>query len=142
MDPTEANLYELQGATADGQPVTIAYQSGPGTPRLTYRGPGLPPIPGAPSAAVFEVDNEEPELRDTGIGTLASVSLGFVPDGFTVTLTVIIPRVNIVEGVTETVATQAILTQHHTTIQGEKGVKGPLETYTLVPLTGKALTVR
>jgi len=126
----EANYFVLSG---EGTQITFATTSLTGLPLLTYQGPF-----GSHSFTGDQIRRE-----DTGIGELVTAGpLEAVPDLYEVTLTVLVPDVNLIGGRAETpIATLAVLTTHHTSIGGPGGVQGALQTYEAVALQGTAESV-
>jgi hypothetical protein len=74
------------------------------------------------------------------IGTLVSVTLEQVPDLHTLTLTLLVPAINLKSAQTG-FSTKAILTTQHTSIGGPSLVKGALQTYQVLTLQGTARVV-
>ena len=74
------------------------------------------------------------------IGTLVSVTLEEVPDEHTVTLTLLVPAVNLQDR-QATIDTAAILTTQRTGIGGPALVRGALQTYRVLTLRGTASLV-
>jgi hypothetical protein len=72
---------------------------------------------------------------------LITVTLEVIPDLHTLTLTLLVPQINLDEGNESSFSTQAILTTHRTSIGGPNLVKGPLQTYEVVALEGTARLV-
>jgi hypothetical protein len=87
-----------------------------------------------------QVIDFQPEFLDI-FGDLISVPLHplSVPDLRTVTLSVVLPWINLEDPNEATpFSTVAILTTHHTSVGGPPLVKGPRQTYEIVPLEGMA----
>lgn len=80
-------------------------------------------------------------IEETAIGQLVSVRLAQVPDLKIVSLTVLIPDVNVEMGDSVLFDTRLIYTSHHTTIAGPDLVDGPLQTYVSQRLIGQASSV-
>jgi hypothetical protein len=81
------------------------------------------------------------EIRSlpTEIGTLISVTLEVIPDLRTITLSLLIPNVNLPEGKRKNpIETIAILTTASTSIGGPDLVDGQLEAYQILMLKGIA----
>jgi hypothetical protein len=78
---------------------------------------------------------------DLPIGTLVSIEVESVPDASVVTVSVLIPTVNLDDGEAE-LETVAIETTSRTSIAGPDAVAGPLQTYRSVPLRGTARLVQ
>ena len=112
--------------------------------RITY---STTSITGQPQ---FHYQDQQRDLTFTGgdirsldseIGMLITVTLEVIPDLHTLTLTLLIPQINLDEGNESSFSTQAILTTHLTSIGGPNLVKGPLQTYEVVALEGTARLV-
>jgi hypothetical protein len=67
--------------------------------------------------------------------------LEVVPDLHTLTLSVLIPQINLKGGTQSPLSTFAILTTHLRSIGGPGLVEGPLQTYEVVALEGTASLV-
>jgi hypothetical protein len=80
---------------------------------------------------------EEIDSLETRIGKLITVTLETVPDSHELTLTLLLPRINL-EGQSDSFETPAIRTKHLTSIGGPDLVEGPLQTYDTVQLRGTA----
>jgi hypothetical protein len=126
----EANYFVLSG---EGTQITFATTSLTGLPLLTYQGP----------LGSHSFTGDQIRREDTGIGELVTAGpLEAVPDLYEVTLTVLVPDINLIGGSAETpIATLAVLTTHHTSIGGPGGVQGALQTYEAVALQGTAESV-
>jgi len=104
-------------------------------------------ITGAPLFNYEHKDQSREFLGDairvlpTPIGSLVTVTLEIVPDLHTVTLTLLLPAVNLVDGHDAEVRTEAILTTARTSIAGAGLVKGQVQTYDTVKLEGTAQIV-
>jgi len=123
----EPNLFELRGG---GIKVTYSTSSFDGKPRLTYEDQKI--------SLIFQ--GEEIRSLDTEIGLQLTVTLEQIPDLQTVTLTLILPMINL-QGNEGRFRTQAITTTHRTSIGGPDLVKGALQLYRVRPLRGIARTV-
>ena len=126
-EPNQPNLFELTGEYTQI--------------RITY---STTSITGQPQ---FHYQDQQRDLTFTGgdirsldseIGMLITVTLEVIPDLHTLTLTLLIPQINLDEGNESSFSTQAILTTHLTSIGGPNLVKGPLQTYEVVALEGTA----
>jgi len=84
------------------------------------------------SGAKCEIDSLESK-----IGKLITVTLEVIPDSHELTLTLLLPKINL-EGQKSSFATSAIRTKHLTSIGGPALVKGPLQTYDVLSLRGIA----
>ncbi|HYN89322.1 MAG TPA: hypothetical protein VER55_12360, partial [Ardenticatenaceae bacterium] len=77
---------------------------------------------------------------ESEIGRQVTVTLDEVPDLHTVTVTLLIPTINL-EGRESSFATVAILTTARTSIRGPGLVEGPVQSYQCVALKGTARQV-
>jgi len=124
MEPIRPNNFVLKG-----QDMTITYEttSISGQPLLTgqYKGKALNFMGG-------NIRREETE-----IGQLVTVDLRYEPDRATITLTLLIPRINL-EGneSSSPFKTEAIITEHLTSIGGPDLVKGAIQIYRFESLEG------
>ncbi len=123
----EPNLFELRGG---GIKVTDSTSSFDGQPQLTYEDQKI--------SLTFQ--GKEIRSLDTEIGVQLTVTLEQIPDLRTVTLTLILPMINL-QGNESPFRTQAIITTHKTSIGGPDLVKGALQTYRVKPLRGIARAV-
>jgi hypothetical protein len=126
-----ANYFVLGG---EGTQISYATTSLTGLPLLTYQG----------SFGSHSFTGDEILREATGIGELATAGpLESIPDLWEITLTLLVPDVNLIGGYAETpIATVAIITTHHTTIGGPALVQGALQTYEVVALQGTASFVQ
>ena len=121
-----ANRYELAGSN-----ISIYYTaSGPDNEaQLTYRR-------GAKYRRHFVGDDIR--VEQTEIAQLVTVTLHQIPDLKTITLSLLIPSVNLDENHQALFETKALITGHHTTIGGPDWVEGPIQIYHSVKLFGQA----
>jgi len=80
---------------------------------------------------------EEIDSLESGIGAMHTVTLEVFPDSHTLTLTLLLPEINL-KGRREPFETLAIRTRHLTSIAGPDLVEGPLQTYDVLRLRGTA----
>src|SRR4051794_13933863 len=122
-----ANYFVLNGENTQ---ISYATTSLSGVPQLTYQG----------QFGSHSFSGEQIDHVDTDIGELVMVRpLQVIPDLWEVSLTLLVPDVNLVAGGAETpIATVAILTTHNTSIGGPQLVQGALQTYETVALQGTA----
>lgn len=80
---------------------------------------------------------EEIDSLESRIGKQITVTLETVPDSHELTLTLLLPRINL-EGQSDSFETPAIRTKHLTSIGGPVLIEGPLQTYDTVQLRGTA----
>ena len=127
-EPVQANRFEL---TREHRQITYDTTTFTGQPHLTYHDEQRPDLNGTfRRVELLSLDSE--------IGMLITVTLEVIPDLHTLTLTLLIPQINLDEGNESSFSTQAILTTHLTSIGGPNLVKGPLQTYEVVALEGTA----
>jgi hypothetical protein len=126
----KANYFVLNGQDTQ---ITYATDSLSGSHLLTYQGRF-----GSHSFSGRATDREV-----TGIGELVGGGpLESIIDLWDISLTLLVPEVNLIGGGAETpIATVAIITTHHTTIGGPAFVQGALQTYEVVALQGTAAFV-
>lgn len=127
-EPAQPNLFELTGEYTQ---VTYSTTSITGQPQLHYQ-------------------DQQRDLTFTGgdirslaseIGALVTVTLEVIPDLHTLTLTLLVPEINLNEESERSLSTVAILTTHLTSIGGPRLVEGQLQTYEVVALEGTARLV-
>ncbi len=115
-----------------GEDVDIDYWTATdaGEPYLRYRSPD------------GEMEFAGDQVRIAGspeFGTLATVMIGSVADGYTLDLTVLIPDINLAAGDEPTpFSTLAILTKDLTTIAGPRLIEGAIQRYQSIELNGVA----
>lgn len=85
----------------------------------------------------FSGENGEIDSLESTIGKLITVTLEVVEDSHDLTLTLLLPRINL-EGQSDSFETLAIRTKQLTSIGGPGLVEGPLQTYDVVQLRGTA----
>ena len=120
------NTFRLEG---DEIGVLYASTSMTGEPTLAYRD------------ASGEQTFRGPQLRvdDAPFGTLVTVVIASVQDGYSDDLTLVLPQVNLTDGREPTAfSTVAIVTRHRTTIAGPGMLEGQVQTYEAVSLDGTA----
>lgn len=83
----------------------------------------------------------EIRCQETEIGKLVSVTLEQIPDLRTVTLTLLLPAINLGNTTEVHFRTRAILTTARTSIGGPRLVVGALQTYRVLSLQGTASIV-
>ena len=127
LSPNEPNLFELTGATTQ---ITYSTSSFAGQPQLTYRH--------LEDSGTFT--GEEIRVLESEIGRQVTVTLEVIPDLHTVTLTLLVPAINL-DGREARFRTRAILTTQRTSIAGPRLVKGALQTYRVLALRGVARIV-
>jgi hypothetical protein len=126
--PRRPNRFELSGY----EDVELTYDttSIAGQPQLHYR------------HGDHDVSRSGDEIHslETEIGTLVTAEVESVPDSHTLTVSVMLPTINLGEDDAD-FETSAIETTSRTSIGGPNLVTGPLETYEFLPLSGKASLV-
>ncbi len=123
----EPNLFELKGS---GLEIAYSTSSISGQPLFTYQDKKV--------SLTFQ--GEEIRYLETEIGEQVTVTLEQIPDLRTVTLTLLLSKINL-EGTEIPFQTEAIITTHKTSIGGPDLVKGVLQTYRVKPLKGTARRV-
>jgi len=128
MADAAPNMYEL--ACADVL-VTYSTSSIDGTPRFSFQD------------ADDNLSASGPEIgtRPTDLGSEVTVTLDAIPDDRTVTLTLLIPGVNLGDASEASVDTVLIETTNRTSIGGPRLLDGQLQTYRTTMLHGTARLV-
>jgi len=125
----QASQFEFAG------PIVSVYYSPSsfsGAAQLRYRlGDGDP----------LDFSDDDIRVERTEIGQLVSVTVRQVPDLESVTLSLVIPDINLDPGEPTLFESSIILTTNHTTIGGPDLVKGPLQTYWSPKVIGQASSV-
>ncbi len=85
----------------------------------------------------FSGEKGEIGSLESGIGRMVTVTLEIIPDSHELTLTLLLPQINL-EGKGSAFESLAIQTRHLSSIGGPALVKGPLQTYEVLPLRGTA----
>ena len=124
----QPNLFELTGEYTR---ITYSTTSITGQPQFHYHD----------QKRDVNVTGDEIRLLETEIGTLVTVTLEVIPDLHTLTVSLLVPEINLNEGNESPLSTQAILTTHRTSIGGPGLVEGQLQTYEVVALEGTASLV-
>lgn len=127
QDKNAPNRYDLRGASA-GVQITYTLSNVIGKSRLVYRG--------KPREKTFT--GSDIRIAESELGTLVTVTLDQVPDLRTVTLTILLPTINL--GGTSAVPfkTTAVRTTIRTSIAGPRLLKGPIQSYENIALEGTA----
>ena len=89
----------------------------------------------------ISVTGEDIRSLETEIGTLVTVTLEVISDLHTLTVSLLVPQINLNEGDESPLSTPAILTTHRTSIGGPGLVEGQVQTYEVVALEGTASLV-
>jgi hypothetical protein len=128
-DIKEPNDYELG---CDGVELTYSTTSSDGTARFSFRD----------TERKLNFSGEQIRIRATELGTEVTVTLEVIADLQTVTLTLLVPAINLGAETEVQVTTATIETTNHTTIGGPKLITGPLQTYRVIELRGTAKSVQ
>lgn len=128
-ETTQPNLFELAGEYTQ---ITYSTTSITGQPQFHYQD----------QQRDVNVAGEDIRSQDTEIGTQITVTLEVIPDLHTLTVTLLVPRINLGGGTESPLSTLAILTTHRTSIGGPDLVEGQLKTYEAVALEGTARLVQ
>ena len=120
----EPNDFELQG---DDTRIHYTTTSFAGVPQFLYE----------TRDQSLNFSGEDIHLLETEIGKLATVTVEHVPDYRTITLTLLVPAINL-QGEESSIETEVIVTTHHTTVAGQEGVEGQVQTYQTMTLQGTA----
>jgi hypothetical protein len=125
----DANQFEVEGY---GVRITYSKSSFAGGPRFSYRD----------KERSLDFSGSEIRVEATGaLGDLVTVTIEEVPDLRTVTVTLLVPKVNIPDTKESPFETEAVFTTNHTTIGGPSLVQGQLKSYKSVRLAGTAQQV-
>lgn len=129
MKPIRPNKFVLKG-----QDIAITYE--------TTSFSGQPLLSGQYKGETLNFMGKNIRQSETEIGQLVTVTLRYEPDRATITLTLLIPRINL-EGneSSSPFQTEAIITEHLTSIGGPDLVKGPIQKYQFESLEGLASIV-
>jgi hypothetical protein len=125
----QANQYEFASPSVS---VYYSPSSFSGEAQLRYR---------RGNAAPLDFSGDEIRVERTEIGQLVSVTVQQVPDLKVVTLSLVIPDINLDTGAPTQFESSIIFTTNHTTIGGPELVKGPLQTYWSPGAIGQASSV-
>lgn len=123
-DENTPNLYELAGS---GEQISYSVGGFDGRSRLRVDG--------------REFVGDEIGVASTALGSEVTVTTEVVEDLRTVTLTVLLPAVNLREATAAELDTLAIETASATTVGGPHLVEGPVQTYRVIELRGTARSV-
>ena len=125
-DLREPNHYEL---SCDEVALTYSTTSFDGSARVSFRD----------ADRKFDFSGEQIQTRATDFGTEVTVTLEVVADSRTVTLTLLVPAINLGRETAVQFTTVAVETTNHTTIGGPSLITGPLQTYQVIELHGTAI---
>lgn len=126
---TAPNLYELHG---DKLQVTYSTTSIAGQPIFTFQ----------QGRKTLNFKKTEIKTTKTPIGTLVTVLIETVPDLKTVTFSLALPDVNLQQSTKVNIKTVGILTTSKMSIGGPNLVKGAVQAYKVVTLSGTAKAVQ
>jgi hypothetical protein len=129
LDLREPNYYEL---SCDDVELTYSTTSFDGSRRLRFRD----------AERKIDFSGEEIHTRETDLGTEVTVTLETIADLRTVTVTLLVPAINLGQETEVQFATAAIETTNHTIIGGPRLITGPLQTYRVIELHGTAKDVQ
>jgi hypothetical protein len=90
----------------------------------------------------FDFSDEQIQTRATDLGTEVTVTFEVVADSRTVTLTLLVPAINLGQETEIQFTTAAIETTNHTTLGGPSLITGPWQTYRVLELHGTAQSVQ
>jgi hypothetical protein len=128
-DIKEPSRYEL---SCDDLELTYSTTSLDGSARFSFRD----------AERKLDFSGEQIQTRATDLGTEVTVTLETIADLRTVTLTLLVPAINLGQQAEVQIATAAIETTNHTTIGGPRLITGPLQTYQVIELHGTAQDVQ
>lgn len=123
----EPNLYELTGKATQ---ITYSTTSFAGRPQLDFQD----------DDRKLAFSGDEIRTGESELGLLVSVTLEVVPDLHTLTLTLVLPAINL-KGKERKFRTLAVMTSNRTSIGGTALVTGALQTYEILKLRGVARQV-
>ncbi len=130
----EPNLYDLTG---DGVSVSYATSSEAGAPLFVYtEGDTVFSASGYATDTGDGINIDEVAM----VGTIVSMYLDSVADGWTRTLSLVLPEIHLTPG-HDTFDTIAIITTHRMHIGGPAYIQGALQSYEVIPLAGTAAAV-
>jgi hypothetical protein len=121
------NRYELTGRDTE---ITYSTTSFGGQPQLIY----------CYQAVQHTFSGAEIRSLDTEIGQQVTVTIEEIPDLHSITLTLLIPAINL-DGVESPFRTRAIFTTRRSSIGGPRLIKGALQLYRVLALRGVARIV-
>jgi hypothetical protein len=124
----QPNLFQLAGGYTQ---ITYSTTSITGQPQFHYQD----------HKRDVNVTGEDIRPLETEIGTLVTVMLEVIPDLHTLTVSLLVPQINLNEANESPLSTPAILTTHRTSIGGPGLVEGQVQTYEVVALEGTASLV-
>lgn len=126
----EPNLFDLRNEKDDVQ-ISFSTSSFAGDPLLHFRR----------GDQIHSFRGEEIRAVATEFAVQVTVTIEAVPDLRSVTLTLLLPAINLREGRESPVETLAILTTSLTSIGGPQLVEGQIQRYQTIELMGEAQAV-
>lgn len=128
----EPDLFVLYGVGNKDKDVHITYSttSFTGKPIFNYED----------SKGVYSFTGDEIHTQKTAVGTKVTVTLESIPDFRVITLTLLVPTINLDSSERE-FKTIAIRTTSKTTIAGDRFVKGAVQSHEVIRLKGTASSV-
>lgn len=126
----EPNLFELRNDKVDVQ-ITFSTSSFAGDPLLQFRR----------GDEIHSFRGEEIRAVATEFAVQVTVTLEVIPDARSLTLTLLLPAVNLPPSLESPVETLAIFTTSLTSIGGPRLVEGQIQSYSTIELTGTAQAV-
>jgi hypothetical protein len=128
-DFVDANLIEVESC---GVAISYSKSSITGDPRFSY----------TDKDQNLNFAGSEIRVEETGIGELVSVPISNVPDLEVVTVSLLLPKINLSSTEPQSAfETQLIFTTHRTSIGGPSLVAGQLKTYKCLSVEGTAQRV-
>jgi hypothetical protein len=121
------NSYELTGTDTE---ITYSTTSFSGRPLLTYRA----------QSDQRSFSGAEIRSLDSEIGRQVTVTIEQIPDLHSITLTILIPTINL-DRVESRFRTRAIFTTQRSSIAGPRLIKGAVQSYRVLALRGVARNV-
>jgi hypothetical protein len=126
---TEPNLFQLK-ALRPGRSIDYSTSSIAGVPLLDVVWDGQ----------TYSLRGDEIQTLESPLGRMVTLTLSVVPDLEIVTLTFVVPAMN-VDANGEPLRTFAVKTTNRTSIGGPALIKGQLQTYKRYTLSGRAQNV-
>lgn len=125
-DFVDANLFNVESC---GVAISYSKSSITGDPRFSY----------TDKDQSLGFSGSEIRVEPSEIGDLVTVTIETVPDLRTVTVTLLVPTVNVPQfGTEEDFKTVAIFTTHRSSIAGPSVIEGQLKTYNCLDVEGTA----
>lgn len=128
----EPNEFSLHGVGKTNKDVHISYS----TTSIT----GKPLFSYSDAKGTHSFTGDEISTQETGIGTMVTVTLKVIPDGYSTRLTLLVPSINL-NGSKREFRTIVIKTTGQNSIGGPRLVTGAIESYKVIDLRGTADSV-